>query len=290
MSTPVVVTHPCTLLHDGLRQTFKKSRFRPVRIVSELSEEVENYLRSLDRCVWLTGVERCSSTTIDLVRRVVTTTPGMKAVILAAYPTPDDILAALKAGACGFLCQDISGERLIKSLELMALGELVVHPQFSGGQTAVGQLQASGELKDNRALQANSGESHLSRHSDPASSAPFLSVAPEPSSESQAGDVARGLTRRETLILRMLMEGASNKVIALKVVMTESTVKVHMKAILRKLRLQNRTQAAIWARDHSNELASCARESLERTRSGPTIEPGLCTGPSEELRRARAAL
>jgi hypothetical protein len=64
---------------------------------------------------------------------------------------------------------------------------------------------------------------------------------------------------------------------------------VHMKAILRKLRLQNRTQAAIWARDHSSELASCARE-LERTRRGPTIEPGLCAGPSEESRRACAAL
>jgi two-component system nitrate/nitrite response regulator NarL len=63
------------------------------------------------------------------------------------------------------------------------------------------------------------------------------------------------------LILRMLMEGASNKVIALKLVITESTVKVHMKAILRKLRLQNRTQAAIWARDHSSELASCSRQS-----------------------------
>ena len=238
MSTPVVVTHPCTLLHDGLRQTFKKSRFRPVRIVSELSEEVENYLRSLDSCVWLVGVERCSSTTIDLVRRVVTTTPGVKAVILAAYQRPEDILAALKAGACGFLGQDIPGERLIKSLELIALGEMVVRPQFSWGQTAVGQIQANGELKDNRALQANSGKSHLCRHSDPASSAPFLSVAPEPSSESRAGDIARGLTRRETLILRMLMEGASNKVIALKVVMTKSTVKVHMKAILRKLRAE----------------------------------------------------
>ena len=58
------------------------------------------------------------------------------------------------------------------------------------------------------------------------------------------------------------MEGASNNVIACKLVITESTVKVHMKAIFRKLRLQNRTQAAIWARNHSNELASCAREIL----------------------------
>ena len=58
------------------------------------------------------------------------------------------------------------------------------------------------------------------------------------------------------MILRTLTEGASNKVIALKLVITESTVKVHMKAILRKLRLQNRTQAAIWARTHLGELAS----------------------------------
>ena len=55
------------------------------------------------------------------------------------------------------------------------------------------------------------------------------------------------------LILRMLMQGASNKVIARNMVITESTVKVHMKAILRKLRLQNRTQAAIWARNNVNE-------------------------------------
>jgi two-component system nitrate/nitrite response regulator NarL len=290
MSTPIVVTHACSLFHDGLRQVFAKSRFRPVRISPTLSEGLEAYLRSLNSCIWLIGVERCVSTTNDLVQRVVTTTPGVKAVILAAYQMPDDILAALKAGACGFLCQEIPGERLIKSLELIALGEMVVHPQYSWGQLVVGQIQANGELEDNSAFHAKNGESYLARHSDPRSRPPVPGLAMEPSSESQAGDVARGLSRREMLILRILMEGASNKVVALKLVMTESTVKVHMKAILRKLRLQNRTQAAIWARDHSSELASCARESLERTRCGPTIEPGLCAGPSEVSRRARAAL
>ena len=166
MSTPVVVTHPCALVHDGLRQIFSEiAAFGQCASHSRLSEGLEAYLRSLGSCIWLIGVERCRSTTVELVQRVVTTTPGVKAVILAAYQRPDDILAALKAGACGFLCQDIPGERLIKSLELMALGEMVVHPQFSWGQTAVGQIQANGELKDNRALQADSGESHLSRHS-----------------------------------------------------------------------------------------------------------------------------
>jgi two-component system nitrate/nitrite response regulator NarL len=49
------------------------------------------------------------------------------------------------------------------------------------------------------------------------------------------------------------MQGASNKVIARNLVITESTVKVHMKAILRKLRLRNRTQAAMWARNNVND-------------------------------------
>ena len=261
MSTPVVVTHPCALVHDGLRQIFSKSRFGPVRIALMLDEGLEAYLRSLSSCIWLIGAERCVSTTNELVQRVVTTNPGVKAVVIAAYQRSDDILAALKAGACGFLCQDIPGEQLIKSLELIALGEMVVHPQFSWGQAAVGQIQANGELKDKTALQANGGESHLSRHSNSRSSHALPGVATEPSSESQAGDVVRSLSRREMLILQMLMEGASNKVVALRLVITESTVKVHMKAILRKLRLQNRTQAAIWARDHSVELVSCSRQS-----------------------------
>ena len=66
------------------------------------------------------------------------------------------------------------------------------------------------------------------------------------------------MSRRELVILRSLTEGASNKLIAIKLVITESTVKVHMKTILRKLRLQNRTQAAIWARTNLGQLLDSA--------------------------------
>jgi two-component system nitrate/nitrite response regulator NarL len=60
----------------------------------------------------------------------------------------------------------------------------------------------------------------------------------------------RHLSNRETEILCWLMEGATNKVIARKLNVTEATVKVHVKAILRKIGVGNRTQAAIWAADH----------------------------------------
>jgi two-component system, NarL family, nitrate/nitrite response regulator NarL len=60
------------------------------------------------------------------------------------------------------------------------------------------------------------------------------------------------LSSRETAILSSLVRGAANKVIANQLKITEATVKVHIKAILRKIRVKNRTQAAIWAMQHQS--------------------------------------
>lgn len=59
-----------------------------------------------------------------------------------------------------------------------------------------------------------------------------------------------GLSPRERDVLRCLMAGFSNKVIARQLDLCEATVKVHVKAILRKLQVLNRTQAAVWASSH----------------------------------------
>ncbi len=250
MSLPIVVTHPSTLFHNGLRQLFAKSRFRPVRIATSLNEELENYLRSQSSCVWLTGVENSISATTALVRNIVAANPGVKAVLLAAAQTPEDIVAALRSGACGFLCQDIPGERLLRSLELIALGEMVVHPQLAWSPAA-NENDTSGYMIGNDRGLARAGAPQLLQTLESRSTASGMNG--EAAIERQSGEAVPSLSRREMLILRMLMQGASNKVIARNLVITESTVKVHMKAILRKLRLQNRTQAAIWARNNVNE-------------------------------------
>jgi two-component system nitrate/nitrite response regulator NarL len=64
------------------------------------------------------------------------------------------------------------------------------------------------------------------------------------------------LSAREECILRCLTEGHSNKTIARKINIAEATVKVHIKAILRKIRVHNRTQAAIWAIGHGSPTAA----------------------------------
>ena len=140
MSLPIVVTHPSTLFHNGLRQLFAKSQFRPVRIATSLTEDLESYLGTVENCVWLTGVDKCFSTTNALVRKVVTANPRVKVVILAASQKHEEVFAALSAGACGFLCQDIAGETLLRSMELVAYGEMIVHPQFASDRQAAGAV------------------------------------------------------------------------------------------------------------------------------------------------------
>jgi two-component system nitrate/nitrite response regulator NarL len=56
-----------------------------------------------------------------------------------------------------------------------------------------------------------------------------------------------GLSQREEEILKCVVRGHSNKMIARSCGVTDATIKVHMKSILRKIRVANRTQAAIWA-------------------------------------------
>ena len=58
------------------------------------------------------------------------------------------------------------------------------------------------------------------------------------------------LSEREARILDGLVKGQANKVIARTCDITEATVKVHMKSIMRKIRVENRTQAAIWAMEN----------------------------------------
>ena len=198
MSFPIVVTHPSTLLHKGLHQLLAKSRFRPVRIATTLTDDLETYLTSLESAVWLTGIERSLAATSALVSKVVAANPRVKAVIMAASQEPEDIVAALKAGACGYLRQDIAGETLVKSLELIAHGEMIVHPLVTSEMTS-GKRTSSGRLRRRHCLAA--ARSALSAEVRRRSMEVDSDIPP--------------MSRREMLILHMLMQGASNKTIAL---------------------------------------------------------------------------
>jgi two-component system nitrate/nitrite response regulator NarL len=198
----------------------------------------------------LFGVERFLLNSEHSVRKIRASNRAVKIVVLAASQKAGDITRALNVGISGFLLQDIPGDQLLKSLELIVLGETIIYPHFwmmATRETSCGQ-----EVNDQ--MRVDEGASYLAAPLESAGETFSRLGSEESCGESSASHETRGLSSRELLILRTLMEGASNKVIARKLVITESTVKVHMKAILRKLRLQNRTQAAIWARNYLSEV------------------------------------
>ena len=213
-----------------------------------LAADVAETVRHKAEAIWLTGIERSLAATNSLLGKILSANHRVKVVIMAGSQKPEDIVAALKAGACGYVPQDISGETLLKALELIARGELSVHPQLVPSETADTNGLAADNLDEDAAYLSTVERPVLTLPSQPR-----LASAGAKLEESAPTSDVPSLSRREMLILRMLMQGASNKTIALKLGITKSTVKVHMKAILRKLRLQNRTQAAIWARNNIDE-------------------------------------
>lgn len=140
-------------------------------------------------------------------------TAGDARIVVLADAIADQTLSqSLKAGADAYLNKGMSSESLLRALQLVMLGE-VVYP------THLASLL----------IAATNERPHPAR------------PAVQPGND---------LSKREIQILRCLLAGQSNKAIARNLHITESTVKMHFKNVMRKINAQNRTQAAVWAIQH----------------------------------------
>ena len=161
--------------------------------------------------------------------------PDARVVVLSSDFDFDAMVGAFRAGVDGYIVKRIGCEQLIGSLNLVHLGEKVMPSEL-----AMGLPQ------------------RWSQGSTPAMS------------ERELGAL---LSDRESETLRHLILGAPNKVIAGHLDVSEATVKVHVKAILRKLGVQNRTQAAIWAVNNGIDLE----------RSDVAVNSNECAEPQTAL-------
>jgi two-component system nitrate/nitrite response regulator NarL len=146
--------------------------------------------------------------------RLLTARPcDARLVLLAEKYEFENVALAFQIGVDAVIIKEISCEPLIESISLVALGEKVFPSQLADD---LGSCVPSSETGDWRGSASDAG-----------------------------------LSAREIDILESIMGGMANKVIARKFDICEATVKVHVKAILRKLGVENRTQAATWAVKHS---------------------------------------
>lgn len=144
---------------------------------------------------------------IETLKRIKKRGTDARVIMLTVSDNEDDVVAALRAGADGYLLKDMEPEDTLDYLRQGVGGKLVISERLT--ELLAHALRTEGN---------------------------------HPSDAEQAG-----LTEREYEILKLIAKGLSNKMIARTLDITEGTVKVHVKHLLKKLNLRSRVEAAVWA-------------------------------------------
>ena len=210
-----------TLVRSGISHLLSGTHF----VISEESLDHPSELPIL--C--LIYIDQKTDEVTETVERLTAQWPSARVVLLTDRIEPAAGVPAFQAGLDGLCSTAMDREPLIKALELVMLGETFI--SAAAGIALFQQRQAR--------PQAQAGGSIT-----PASANGFSSVS--------------GLSGREAQILHCLTKGTSNKLNARDLGVAEATIKVHVKAILRKVKATNRTQAAMWAQQHVNHVTNDA--------------------------------
>ena len=232
----LLLVQPSRLSREGLRNILKTAAV----VVQDVSSaqaflKSENPIRP-DAVIWGAAIPaKLLFSEIAAVQARFYRAPNpVKHVVLANELSTSFIRQIAILDVEALLHDDITGEVLLKSIELVMLGQ---------------RLFPVMRQRDLVAAQAD--------------------VVPFPVMPQRTGGVPQlhprdvALSFREGEILRHLVEGASNKAIAFKLQITEATVKVHVRALLRKIRVANRTQAATWALNNRHEISEAIRLPLQ---------------------------
>jgi DNA-binding NarL/FixJ family response regulator len=214
------------LFRDGFARTLRSANFRILASVScadDLRPKKLQLHQPLFLIVHTGGNFDATLEQIEIFRR---RHPDGRIAIVADQYRPGELSSAFRAGANGCLVDNMTCDEFIKSMELVMMGKTVspaACPSFVLAPEGDHLRETAPRDKDDQAL--------LATTQDP--------TPPQ-------------LSSRERSILHCLIEGDSNRCIARKIGIAEATVKAHVQAILRKIRVQSRTQAAIWGMNNKS--------------------------------------
>lgn len=170
---------------------------------------------------------------VDALPALLEAAPGARILMLTVSEDENDLAAALRGGAAGYLLKTIEGDALTAAIQQAMQGAHVVAPEMTSKLVAAYRGAAMG-------TPASAGEGAG------ASEGSTLPVA-----EAANGDAPfANLSPRELDILRGIARGASNKEIARAHGIAEATVKIHVQHVLRKLNVSSRVHAAVMASEN----------------------------------------
>jgi two-component system nitrate/nitrite response regulator NarL len=223
---PTILICRNSLVCAGIRHILDGTRFT-IAQEPETSSQLPAF-PEVSSALYIVGESHSADALAETVVNLKAQCPSARVVVLADDLDSATMTRAVQAGVDGLCSTSMDRAALIKALELVMLGET-----FIASALVLTMLDEASQAPESRGNMTSA----LMSANDTAAGAPNLSS-------------------REVEILRRLMEGESNKVIARKLAIAEATIKVHVKSVLRKVRVQNRTQAAMWAATHLSATSS----------------------------------
>ena len=211
----VLLVDDHTLFRDGMKALL--SRQESVEIIGEAGNGTEGIKKALELSpdVVLMDLNMPDMTGIEAIRKILEVKPDTKILMLTVSEDDEDLFNAVRAGAMGYLLKNVESERLVSSVQQVARGEATVSAALTDRIFA-----------EFRAMSARAQKNESETQKDL-------------------------LSNREKEILSHISRGESNKEIANVLCIAESTVKIHVQNILKKLNLTSRVQAAVYAVERS---------------------------------------
>ena len=201
----IVLVDDHEMVRHGLKAMLAPFAAR-VRVVGEAEggDDAVPVVDGLDPDIVLCDVRLGGASGLDLCRRLREYRPDRRVVLLSVYDDEQYLFEALRAGAAGYLLKRITGEDLVRHLELVHAGETVIDPSMAGRAVASAARLQRGEFWPG---------------------------------------ARQGLTHRESEVLALLVSGLSNRGIAARLTLGDETVKTHVRSIYRKLAVSDRAGA-----------------------------------------------
>jgi DNA-binding NarL/FixJ family response regulator len=211
-SIRVLIADDHRIVRQGLRHVCERTGGLVVVGEAENGQEAVEMAQQLRPDVILMDVNMPVLDGVQATRFIVEAAsaadPAMRVIILTMYRQDRYVFEAIKAGARGYLLKDVDEQELVEAIQAVSRGEALINPSL-----------AASLLDEFR---------RLSQAAD------------------EAGD-AENLTQAEMDVLRLVAQGADNRTVADRLVLSERTVANRLSTIYEKLHVNNRTQAALVA-------------------------------------------
>jgi DNA-binding NarL/FixJ family response regulator len=224
-SFATILVGKSVLIREGIARILHGSHFRTVASASCVEDLPSSHFQQRHLLFLIVHTGDDFDLLLEQIEFLRDKHPTGCIAIVADHCQLDELVSAFRAGAKGYFVDPMNCDVFIKSIELVMMGETIFPPAFLSFTLDPNHVDKTTLCDDD--------DVH-----------PILI--------SSENTIVPQLSPRERLILHYLIEGDPNKCIARKIDIAEATVKVHVKAILRKIRVQNRTQAAIWGMNNGS--------------------------------------